>query len=122
MLEESRDLSLRSLTDGEAQMTDEQRKQLEDGDITLQDLEEQGVIDYLDDAEEEENAYVAMDEDEVTDEHTHMEIDPAITHGFSASLTVFPSHNRGDRVNFRSKDVRTGNWNAYKRIPSEIRY
>jgi len=82
-----------AVVDGEAQMTDEQRKQLEDGDITLQDLEEQGVIDYLD-AEEEENAYVAMDEDEVTDEHTHMEIDPAITHGFSASLTVFPSHNR----------------------------
>jgi len=91
-----------AVVDGEAQMTDEQRKQLEDGDITLQDLEEQGVIDYLD-AEEEENAYVAMDEDEVTDEHTHMEIDPAITHGFSASLTVFPSHNRGDRVNFGAK-------------------
>lgn len=91
-----------AVVDGEPQMTDEQREQLEEGEITLQDLEEQGVIDYLD-AEEEENAYVAMDEDEVTEEHTHMEIDPAITHGFSASLTVFPSHNRGDRVNFGAK-------------------
>lgn len=91
-----------AVIDGEAQMTDEQREQLSEGDITLQDLEEDGVIDYLD-AEEEENAYVAMDEDEVTEEHTHMEIDPAITHGFSASLTVFPSHNRGDRVNFGAK-------------------
>ena len=91
-----------AVVDGEPQMTDEQRKQLEEGEISLQDLEEKGAIDYLD-AEEEENAYVAMDEDEVTEEHTHMEIDPAITHGFSASLTVFPSHNRGDRVNFGAK-------------------
>jgi len=91
-----------AVVEGEPQITDEQRKQLEEGEITLQDLEEEGAIDYLD-AEEEENAYVAMDEDEVTDEHTHMEIDPAITHGFSASLTVFPSHNRGDRVNFGAK-------------------
>jgi len=91
-----------AVVDGEPQMTDEQREQLEEGEITLQDLEEEGAIDYLD-AEEEENAYVAMDEEEVTEEHTHMEIDPAITHGFSASLTVFPSHNRGDRVNFGAK-------------------
>jgi DNA-directed RNA polymerase beta subunit len=91
-----------AVVDGEVQMTDEQRKKLEEGEITLQDLEEEGAIDYLD-AEEEENAYVAMDEEEVTEEHTHMEIDPAITHGFSASLTVFPSHNRGDRVNFGAK-------------------
>lgn len=88
--------------DGNPQMTDEQREKLEQGEITLQDLEEEGIIDYLD-AEEEENAYIAMEEDEVTEEHTHMEIDPAITHGFSASLVVFPQHNRGDRVNFGAK-------------------
>jgi len=88
--------------DGEPQMTDEQREQLEEGEISLEDLEEQGVIEYID-AEEEENTYVAMDEDEVTEEHTHLEIDPAITHGLSASLTVYPQHNRGDRVNFGAK-------------------
>ena len=88
--------------DGEPQMDDEQREKLESGEITLQDLEEEGVIEYID-AEEEENTYVAMDEEEVTEEHTHMEIDPAITHGLSASLTVFPQHNRGDRVNFGAK-------------------
>lgn len=88
--------------DGEPKLTDEQRKQLEEGEATLEDLQEQGVIEYID-AEEEENAYVAMDEDEVTEEHTHMEIDPAITHGLSASLVVFPQNNRGDRVNFGAK-------------------
>ncbi|MFB6200216.1 MAG: DNA-directed RNA polymerase subunit B [Candidatus Nanohaloarchaea archaeon] len=88
--------------DGEPQMTDEQREKLDDGEITLDDLEQEGVIEYID-AEEEENAYVAMDEEEVTEEHTHMEIDPAITHGLSASLVVWPEHNRGDRVNFGAK-------------------
>ena len=52
-----------AVVDGEPQMTDEQREKLEEGEISLQDLEEEGAIDYLD-AEEEENAYVAMDEDE----------------------------------------------------------
>lgn len=88
--------------DGKPQMTDEQREKLEDGEITLQDLEEQGVIEYID-AEEEENAYVAIDEEEVTEDHTHLEVDPAITHGLSASLTIYPEHNRGDRVNFGAK-------------------
>ncbi len=88
--------------DGEPQLTEEQMEELQEGEITLQDLEEEGIIEYID-AEEEENAYVAMDEDEVTEEHTHMEVDPAITHGLSASLVVFPEHNRGDRVNFGAK-------------------
>jgi len=88
--------------DSEPQLTEEQMEELQEGEITLQDLEEEGIIEYID-AEEEENAYVAMDEDEVTEEHTHMEVDPAITHGLSASLVVFPEHNRGDRVNFGAK-------------------
>jgi DNA-directed RNA polymerase subunit B' len=88
--------------DGEPQMTEEQMEELREGEITLEDLENQGVIEYLD-AEEEENAYVAMNEEEVTDEHTHMEIDSEIIHGLSASLVVYPEHSRGDRVNFGAK-------------------
>jgi len=87
---------------GEPQLTEERMEKLKEGEITLQDLEEEGVIEYID-AEEEENTYVAMNREEVTGEHTHMEVDPAITHGLSASLVVFPEHNRGDRVNFGAK-------------------
>lgn len=90
------------MEDGEPRITEQQKEDLEEGNITLEDLEDEEVIEYID-AEEEENAYVAMNEDEATDEHTHMEIDPAITHGLSASLTVFPQNNRGDRVNFGAK-------------------
>ena len=88
--------------DGKPRLTEEQEEQLEDGELSLEDLEDQGIIEYLD-AEEEENAYVALNEEEVTDEHTHMEIDPEIINGLSASLTVYPEHNRGDRVNFGAK-------------------
>ncbi|MFB6207843.1 MAG: DNA-directed RNA polymerase subunit B, partial [Candidatus Nanohaloarchaea archaeon] len=88
--------------DGEPKLTGDQREELEEGETTLEDLEEEGVIEYLD-AEEEENAYVALSDEEVTEEHTHMELDPEIINGVSASLTVYPEHNRGDRVNFGAK-------------------
>ena len=76
--------------------------ELQEGELGLEELIEDGVIEYID-AEEEENTYVAMEEEDVTEEHTHMEIDSEIIHGISASLTVYPEHNRGDRVNFGAK-------------------
>ena len=88
--------------DGEALVSEEDMEDLQEGELTLQDLEEDGKIEYMD-AEEEENAYVAMDRDEMTEEHTHLEIDPQIINGLSASLVVYPEHNRGDRVNFGAK-------------------
>ncbi|MFP4038568.1 MAG: DNA-directed RNA polymerase subunit B [Candidatus Nanohaloarchaea archaeon] len=88
--------------EGEPQVSKEDIEALEEGEITLQELEEEGEIEFMD-AEEEENAYVAMDYEEVTEEHTHLEIDPEIINGLSASLTVYPEHNRGDRVNFGAK-------------------
>jgi DNA-directed RNA polymerase subunit B len=88
--------------DGEPQVTEEDIEKLEEGELTLQDLEDDGKIEYMD-AEEEENAYVAIDREEVSEEHTHLEIDPQIINGLSASLVVYPEHNRGDRVNFGAK-------------------
>ena len=88
--------------DGEPRLTDEQMDELQEGELGLEELIEDGVIEYID-AEEEENTYVAMEEEDVTEEHTHMEIDSEIIHGISASLTVYPEHNRGDRVNFGAK-------------------
>jgi len=88
--------------DGEPKLKDDQLEDLKEGEITLEDLEEEGVIEHLD-AEEEENAYVALSGEEPTEEHTHQELDPEIINGVSASLTVYPEHNRGDRVNFGAK-------------------
>jgi DNA-directed RNA polymerase subunit B' len=88
--------------DGEPLLTEEHVQRVNNRELTLQDLLEEGVVEYLD-AQEEENAYVAMDRDEVTEDHTHMELDPATTHGLSASLVVYSNYNRGDRVNYGAK-------------------
>jgi DNA-directed RNA polymerase subunit B len=88
--------------DSEALLSEEDEDKLIEGETTLEDLEDEGKIEYMD-AEEEENAYVAMERDEITEEHTHLEIDPEIINGLSASLVVYPEHNRGDRVNFGAK-------------------
>ncbi|MDY6773710.1 MAG: DNA-directed RNA polymerase subunit B, partial [Candidatus Nanohaloarchaea archaeon] len=88
--------------DGEPLLTDEHIEKLEAGETTVEELDSEGIIEYLD-AEEEEEAIVALNEEDVTEEHTHMELDPALTHGLSASLVAYPHHNRGDRVNYGAK-------------------
>ncbi len=88
--------------DGQVLLTEDHVEKLNNREVSIRDLVEEGVVEYLD-AQEEEDAYVAMDRDEVTDEHTHMELDPTTTHGISASTVVYPEHNRGDRVNYGAK-------------------
>lgn len=88
--------------DREPKLTEEDKEKLAEGETTIEELEKKGKIEYLD-AEEEENALVAMNREDITDDHSHLELDPAITHGISASLVVYPQNNRGDRVNYGAK-------------------
>ncbi len=66
------------------------------GELQWRDLTRQGIIEYLD-TEEEENCYIALTYDDITKEHTHVEISPAAILGICASLIPFPEHNRSDR-------------------------
>lgn len=90
--------------DGKPLLTDEHVKKIEEGKITWSDLVKEGVIEFLD-AEEEENAYIALRPEKVTEEHTHLELDPAVILGISASMIPFAEFNRGDRVNFGAKMI-----------------
>ncbi len=87
---------------GKSKLEEKHLDQLQKGELAWNDLIKQGVIEYLD-AEEENNAFVAVDGDSITKEHTHMEINPGVILGLSASLVPFSPHNRGDRVNFGAK-------------------
>ncbi|MFZ8830532.1 MAG: DNA-directed RNA polymerase subunit A' [Candidatus Aenigmatarchaeota archaeon] len=87
---------------GVPKLTKEILEKVKKGELTFSDLVKNGIIEYLD-AEEEENAYIAIKPEEVTKEHTHLEIDPAVVLGFSAQFVPYPEFNRGDRVNYGAK-------------------
>src|SRR3989344_8980070 len=62
---------------GKSKLTNEILEKCKKNEISWNDLVEQGVVEWLD-ASEEENAFVALSEDELTGEHTHVEISPNI--------------------------------------------
>ncbi|NUN11889.1 DNA-directed RNA polymerase subunit B [Candidatus Micrarchaeota archaeon] len=66
-------------------------------EVSWKDLISRGVIEYLD-AEEEENAFIALNPDDLHEKHTHLEIDPAIILGYASSLIPFPEYNMAPRV------------------------
>lgn len=90
--------------DGVPKLTDEHIEKLKKGEETWDGLLKTGVLEYLD-SEEEENAYIALKPDLVTKEHTHLELDPSVILGFSASFIPYAEFNRGDRVNYGAKMV-----------------
>ncbi len=83
--------------DGQSLLTPELKEQLREGILSWQDLVDKGVIEYLD-AEEEENAYIALKEDQITEEHTHLEIEPASIFGVTASMLPYPDYNSSPRI------------------------
>ncbi len=91
-----------AVENGKSRLTKDMVEKLDKNIITWHDLLKQGIIEYLD-AEEEEDALVALREDNITKDTTHLEIHPSVILGISASLVPFAPHNRGDRVNFGAK-------------------
>jgi len=89
--------------DGIPMLTDKHVKQLEKGEITWSDLMRQGVIEFLD-AAEEENALVAFSEKELRTEHTHLEISPMAMLGLCTSLVPYANYSPTPRINMGSKN------------------
>ncbi len=105
-LEASRGRAIRPLIvikDGKSLLTDRHLEQIEKGELTFSDLINQGIIEYLD-AMEEENALVAFYENELTADHTHMEILPLAIVGLCTSLVPFGNFNQSTRLNAGSKN------------------
>src|SRR2546428_8166695 len=68
--------------------------------LSWSDLLHMGVIELVD-ANEEENCYIAMDEENVK-KHTHMEIFPSAILGAGASIIPYPEHNQSPRNTYES--------------------
>ena len=89
--------------EGKPLLTEKHIKQLEKKEISWSDLITEGLIEYLD-ASEEENALVAFFEDELTPEHTHLEITPLALLGLTTSLVPYGNFNQSTRLNAGSKN------------------
>ena len=90
------------INEGKSLLNDKVLERIKKGETTWNDLMKEGVVEYVD-AEEEDNYLVALNEENINKERTHLEITPASILGLSASLVPFAPHNRGDRVNFGAK-------------------
>ncbi len=89
--------------DGQPLLTEKHIKQLEKNEIAFSDLIKQGVIEYLD-AAEEENTFIAFFAQDLTPEHTHLELTPLAMLGLVTSLVPYANFNQSTRLNAGSKN------------------
>lgn len=82
---------------GKPRLTPEILNRLKNNELTWDHLVKMGIIEYLD-ALEEENAYIASRIEDLTPEHTHLDIDPANIFGVVASVLPYCEHNSSPRI------------------------
>ncbi|MEK6872078.1 MAG: DNA-directed RNA polymerase subunit B [Nanoarchaeota archaeon] len=87
---------------GKAVITEEHMALLRDGALKWDDLIKNGVIEYLD-AAEEENALVALTPSDLTEKHTHLAIDKIDLLGVVTSLVPYANYDQSSRLNRGSK-------------------
>ncbi|MEK6843820.1 MAG: DNA-directed RNA polymerase subunit B'' [Nanoarchaeota archaeon] len=88
-----------------SRLKDDHLVELEEDKISWKDLIKEGIIEYID-AAEEDNAFIAQNPQEITSEHTHLEIHPIDLFGLITSLVPFANHDQSSRLNRGSKTLK----------------
>lgn len=91
--------------DGMPLLTDKHLKQLEKKELSWSDLVAQGIIEFID-AAEEENLLVAFSDQEITPEHTHLEISPLVMLGLVTSLVPYGDYIQSARLIIGSRNLK----------------
>jgi DNA-directed RNA polymerase subunit B' len=89
--------------EGEPLLTAEHIQKLEKNELNWSELVKQGIIEYLD-AAEEENCLIAFFREDLTKSHTHLEITPLVMLGLCTSLVPYANFNSAQKVNTGSKN------------------
>jgi DNA-directed RNA polymerase beta subunit len=97
-------------------LTDDHLKKLRDGAIDIDDLAQEGIIEYIS-PEEHENLYIAfefdrfkMHQNDPLHRYTHVDI-PQGNMGLVALTSVFANHNQAARIVFQTNQVKqTNSW------------
>jgi DNA-directed RNA polymerase subunit B len=82
---------------GVAKLTEEHLKLVEQGSLKWDGLVEQGMIEYLD-AAEEDNCYISLYKEEITSEHDYLEVDPIACLGIVTSIVPYANHDQAPRL------------------------
>ncbi len=86
---------------GKLKLKPEHVEKIRKGEWRFEDLVKHGIVEYLD-AEEEEDSYIALDPEDLSPEHTHMEIWTAAILGITASTIPYPEHNQSPRNTYQA--------------------
>jgi DNA-directed RNA polymerase subunit B' len=86
---------------GDPLVSDDELDAVTEGDLEFSDLVDRGYVEFID-AEEEEDIYVAVDTDELNEDHTHLEVDPQLMFGIGAGMIPYPEHNASPRITMGS--------------------
>ena len=86
-----------NVENGESLLKEEHMERIKSGELTWNDLIAQGLIEYVD-AAEEENCLVALTKENISEETTHLEVDPMDLLGTVTSLVPFPNYDQSARL------------------------
>jgi DNA-directed RNA polymerase subunit B len=86
---------------GQLKLTSNHITQLKNAELKWKDLISNGIIEYLD-AEEEENALIAINQESLSTMHTHLEIAPYTILGICPSIIPYAEHNQSPRNSYEA--------------------
>ncbi|HOP66500.1 MAG TPA: DNA-directed RNA polymerase subunit B [Methanoregulaceae archaeon] len=85
------------IQNGRPLITEDELQKLRNKEIDFDYFIQKGLVELID-AEEEEDLFIAIHTQDVTPDHTHLEIDASLILGIGAAHVPFPEHNASPRV------------------------